>query len=77
MLASIALAVVDGAVKTSVVCFVEAPRELEANHLELYSCMTSAHEEQEERRPIVDNVVAVTSSGRTGSGRSVSAVELT
>ena len=75
VLASITLTVVDGAVKTSIVCFAEAPREFEVNHPELYHTMTSAYEE---RYPTVFAGIGTpdTSDGMGvggGGGRSVPA----
>ena len=72
VLASIALTVVDGAVKTSIVCFAEAPREFEVNHPELYHTMTSAYEERcADAYALVATPVAATFS--PGEGRSVPA----
>ena len=43
ILSSIVLTVVDGAVKTSIVCFAEAPRDFRSNHPELHREMTEAY----------------------------------
>ena len=61
---SIVMVVIDGAVKTSILCFAEAPQELAANHPELYNNTMTAYME---RYPtIFANVVRHDTTGPLG-----------